>query len=316
MTLISSTWATDSIRKLFETPFLDLIFQAQGAHRQYFKPNTIQLSSLLSIKSGGCSEDCHYCGQSAKNKTGLKRESLISVEAVIEAAQKAKSAGATRFCMGAAWRSLKDHHLPTMIDMIRSVKALGMETCMTLGLVTVEQALALKEAGLDYYNHNLNTAEEYHDKIVTTHHYEDRLRTLDHLREAGLNICCGGIVGMGETREHRVSFLCQLANSNPAPQTVPINRLIPVEETPFENQHSIDDIEFIRTIAVARITMPTSVIRLSAGRESMSEATQALCFLAGASSIFYGEELLTVGNSAIENDLQLLNKLGIIPDTR
>lgn len=315
MTHSPSQWTLASIEQLFELPFLDLVFQAQQVHREHFTPNRIQISSLLSIKSGGCSENCSYCSQSSKHHTEIKKEPLIDVDSVVKAAKAAKAAGAGRFCMGAAWRSLKDRHLPIMIEMIAAVKALGMETCMTLGLLTPEQAISLKEAGLDYYNHNINTSREYHDQVVTTHSYDDRLQTLDHLRNAGIKICCGGIIGMGENRKDRISFIYQLANSNPSPNTVPINHLIPIKGTRFENIESIDHIEFVRTIAVARITMPTSVIRLSAGRESMSESTQALCFLAGASSIFCGDELLTVGNATIQKDKALLDKLGMISET-
>lgn len=309
-------WDKNAILALFSKPLLDLLFEAQTIHRQNFPANHIQLSALLSIKSGNCSENCAYCAQSAHHKNApVKKTPLLNVEAVVEAAKKAKAAGATRFCMGAAWKSMKEKDMLLIKDMIKAVKAEGMETCVTLGLLTLEQALELKHAGLDYYNHNLNTAPEYHDQVVTTHTFEDRLATLDTLRKAGLKICCGGIIGMGETREHRASFINQLANSCPPPDTVPINHLVPIPGTPFAHVEALDPLEIVRTIAVARITMPKSTIRLSAGRESLNESTQTLCFLAGANSMFYGENLLTVGNAAIKKDNQLLQKLGVLTDS-
>ncbi len=299
-----------SITKLFELPFIDLIFKAQVIHRQNFSANEIELSKILSIKTGGCPENCGYCTQSAHHKTGLKKESL-DLSQVKESARLAKNNGITRFCIGAAWRSPNNKDLPKVIEMIKSIKAEGLEACATLGMLSKEQAVELKKAGLDFYNHNLDTSPEYYPNIITTRTYQDRLDTLTHVNEAGINTCCGGIIGMGETREDRVSLLFQIANLNPQPQSVPINRLIAFAGTPLEKAPAIDDIEFIRTIAVARIILPTSVIRLSAGRASLHESTQTLCFIAGANSIWLDEKLLVAENRNINLDQEMLSKLGL-----
>jgi biotin synthase len=290
-----------------------LLFEAQTVHRQHFDPNKIQLSQLLSIKTGGCSEDCGYCSQSARHDTGLEKQGLLELEAVLEAARAAKAAGATRFCMGAAWRGPKQKDLEPVLDMVREVKALGLETCTTLGMLKEGQARQLKEAGLDYYNHNLDTAPEFYDQIVTTHTYQERLETLDQVRDAGIHVCCGGIVGMGESRTQRAGLIAQLASLDPPPESVPINMLVQVEGTPLKGAEALEPLEFVRTIAVARITMPTSFVRLSAGRQQMSETMQALCFLAGANSIFHGDKLLTTGNPEWERDQALFEKLGLSP---
>jgi len=299
------------IGKLFDMAFADLLWEAQRVHRLHFDANQLQVSTLASIKTGACSEDCKYCSQSAHYDTFVENEKLLKPDFIIQEAKAAKSRGATRFCMGAAWRRLHDRDLPQMVEAIFGVKSLGLEACMTLGELSASQALALKAAGLDYYNHNIDTSEQYYKKIVSTHTFDDRLKTLQHVRQAGLKVCCGGIMGMGESREDRVSFLYTLASLSPQPESVPINRLIPIEGTPLESVAPIDDIEFVRTIAVARILMPQTMIRLSAGRADMSDAMQALCFLAGANSIFYGDKLLTAENPQIDKDYDLMKKLGI-----
>ncbi|WP_071058337.1 biotin synthase BioB [Pelistega sp. MC2] len=307
----TSTWSTKKVLELFQLPFMDLLYQAQQVHRANHDPNKIQLSSLLSIKTGGCPEDCKYCPQSARYETEVERERLLALQEVLKSAQAAKENGATRFCMGAAWRGPKEHQLEDVMEMIRQVKAMGMETCVTLGMLKEGQAEKLKEAGLDYYNHNLDTSPEFYGEIITTRTYQDRLDTLERVRNAGINICCGGIVGLGESRAQRAGLLSQLANLNPPPESVPINQLVKVSGTPLEEVDDLDPFEFIRTIAVARIIMPKSHVRLSAGREQMPESTQALCFMAGANSIFYGEELLTTANPRIEADKALMSKLDL-----
>ena len=304
-------WSVDEIEELFELPFNDLMFRAQQAHRVHFDANEIQLSTLLSIKTGGCPEDCKYCPQSSRYDTGLEKELLMAKEEVIANARAAKEKGATRFCMGAAWREPKGRAFEIVCDMVSEVRDMGMETCATLGMLTEEQAEKLHEAGLDYYNHNLDTDPEYYKEIISTRTYEERLDTLKHVRATGMNICCGGIVGMGETRRHRAGLVAQLARMNPHPESVPINMLIKIEGTPMESLDDLEKFEFIRTIAVSRITMPGSHVRLSAGREAMSDEMQALCFMAGANSIFYGEKLLTAGNQAADNDKALFEKLGL-----
>ncbi len=296
---------------LFELPFLDLLYRAQGVHRENFPSNRIQLSTLCSIKTGGCPEDCGYCPQSVHYDTGLKAEKLMPLDAVLEAAAAAKAQGAQRFCMGAAWRSPKDRDIEQLGEMVRGVKALGLETCMTLGMLESHQAKALAEAGLDYYNHNLDTAPEFYGEIIRTRQYEDRLETLSAVRESGMKVCCGGIVGMGETRTQRAGLLAQLSALSPQPESVPINQLVPVPGTPLADQPPIDPLEFVRTIAVARIALPRSTIRLSAGREAMDDALQALCFAAGASSIFYGDQLLTTSNPRAEADRSLMERMGL-----
>ena len=307
-------WSRDEILALFKMPFSDLMFQAQSVHRAYFNPNEVQVSTLCSIKTGACPEDCAYCPQSARYDTGLEKEKLMAVEKVIEEAKAAKASGATRFCMGAAWRSPKGKDMPYVISMVQGVKSLGMETCMTLGMLDAEQAQDLANAGLDYYNHNLDTSPEYYGEIITTRTYQDRLETLDNVRKAGMKVCCGGIVGMGEEVLDRAGLLQQLANMADHPESVPINMLVKVGGTPLESEADLDAFEFVRTIAVARILMPKSHVRLSAGREQMSEQTQALAFLAGANSIFYGEKLLTTANPETNKDMQLFGKLGINPE--
>ncbi len=304
-------WQRSQIAALFELPFAELIFQAQTIHRQHFNPNEVQVSTLLSIKTGKCSEDCAYCPQSIRYDTGLEVEPLLPLDEVINAAKAAKENGASRFCMGAAWRRPKDKDLDPVVDMIQAVKQEGLEACVTLGMLTEPQAKRLKDAGLDYYNHNLDSSPEYYKQIITTRNYQDRLDTLAHVRQAGINVCCGGILGMGETRKDRIGLMQELANQEPHPESVPINMLVRVEGTPLEAADDFDPIEFIRSIAVARILMPTSYIRLSAGREDMSDEMQALCFIAGANSIFYGNKLLTTPNPSENHDHQLFNKLGI-----
>lgn len=308
---IRHNWTTNEVMALFELPFNDLLFRAHSIHRQNFDPNQVQVSTLLSIKTGGCQEDCKYCPQSAHHKTSVKADKLMDADEVVEAAKKAKAAGASRFCMGAAWRELKDRDLPKITEMIKGVKELGMESCMTLGMLTEPQAKTLKESGLDYYNHNLDTSPEFYGEIITTRTYQDRLETLSHVRDAGMKTCCGGIVGMGEQRTDRAGLLLNLANMAEHPHSVPINMLVAVEGTPLEQKLSFDNLEFIRTIAVARIMMPASHVRLSAGREQMSDEMQALCFFAGANSIFYGEKLLTTSNPVAEKDQQLFSRLGL-----
>lgn len=304
-------WSNQAIEALFALPFNDLLFQAQQVHRLHFEPNTIQLSTLLSIKTGGCPEDCGYCPQSAKYNTGIDTEKLMPLDDVLKAAQNAKDKGATRFCMGAAWRSPKDHQIEAVGEMVTAVKAMGLETCVTLGMLQDHQAHQLQAAGLDYYNHNLDTSPDFYGDIVSTRTYQDRLDTLDRVRDAGIKVCCGGIVGLGETIAQRAGLIAQLANMAEPPESVPINNLVKVEGTPLAKNHEIDPLDFVRTIAVARITMPRSYVRLSAGRENMSDSTQALCFLAGANSIFYGEKLLVTDNPEQVQDTRLFEKLGL-----
>jgi biotin synthase len=306
-------WTRAEIGALFDLPFPELLFRAQSIHRQYFDPAEVQISTLLSIKTGGCPEDCAYCPQSARYYTGVNAEKLMALDAVLAEARVAKSAGASRFCMGAAWRSPKDRDLEQVCEMVGAVKALGLETCATLGMLSAAQAHALKRAGLDYYNHNLDTSPEFYGEIITTRVYRDRLETLEHVRDAGINVCCGGIVGMGESRADRVGMIATLATLPVHPESVPINMLVRVAGTPLADQPPLDPFEFVRTIAVARITMQRSMVRLSAGREDMSEQTQALCFLAGANSIFYGPKLFTTGNPERDRDRVLLDKLGLSP---
>jgi biotin synthase len=306
-------WSVADIEALFALPFSDLIYKAQTVHRQHFDPNAVQVSTLLSIKTGGCSEDCGYCPQSARYSTGVENENLMQLEDVLAAARAAKENGATRFCMGAAWRSPKQRDLEPVLKMVAEVKAMGLETCATLGMLKEGQAEQLKEAGLDYYNHNLDTAPEFYGEIISTRVYQDRLETLERVRNADIHVCCGGIIGMGESRTQRAGLIAQLANMEQPPESVPINMLTQVEGTPLHGTEALDPLEFVRTIAVARITMPKSHVRLSAGRQSMPEAVQALCFIAGANSIFYGEKLLTTGNPDTEADKALFAKLGIKP---
>ncbi|MGB3810378.1 MAG: biotin synthase BioB [Parvibaculum sp.] len=306
-------WTREELQALYDLPFNDLLFEAQLVHRRWFDANQVQKSTLLSIKTGGCPEDCGYCSQSSKFDTGLKATKLMEVQRVLEEAKKAKEAGASRYCMGAAWRSPKDRDMDAVCAMIEGVRAMGMETCMTLGMLSVEQTLRLKDAGLDYYNHNIDTSEDYYKEIVTTRTFADRLETLERVREAGINVCSGGIVGMGEEKSDRIGMLMALANLPEHPQSVPINQLMQVEGTTLGHSKQIDAIDFVRTIAVARISMPKSVVRLSAGRENMSDETQALCFLAGANSIFIGEKLLTTKNPEADKDAQLFAKLGLEP---
>jgi biotin synthase len=309
----SEKWRVADVEALFALSFSDLMFRAQSVHREHFDPNIVQLSTLLSIKTGGCSEDCGYCPQAARYDTGVENQGLLEINAVLDAARAAKAAGATRFCMGAAWRGPKQRDLDPVLDMVREVKALGLETCATLGMLKDGQAEQLKDAGLDYYNHNLDTAPEFYGEVITTRAYQDRLDTLDRVRGADLHVCCGGIVGMGESRTQRAGLIAQLANLDPQPESVPINMLVQVEGTPLQDTEALDPLEFVRTIAVARIALSKSSVRLSAGRQEMSEAIQALCFLAGANSIFYGEKLLTTGNPDVTRDRDLLTKLGIRP---
>jgi biotin synthase len=306
-------WTREEVRALFELPFPDLMFRAQSVHRQNFDPTEVQISTLLSIKTGGCPEDCAYCPQSARYDTGVEAEKLMALDVVLAEARAAKNGGASRFCMGAAWRSPKDRDLEQVCAMVEGVKALGLETCATLGMLTGPQAQRLKDSGLDYYNHNLDTSPEFYDHIITTRTYQDRLETLDHVRDAGIHVCCGGIVGMGETRADRIGMIAVLASLPAHPESVPINMLVKVAGTPLSAESALDPIEFVRTVAVARITMPRSVVRLSAGREDMSEETQALCFLAGANSIFYGPKLLTTPNPGRDRDRELMERLGLSP---
>jgi biotin synthase len=311
--IVRHDWTRPEIAALFDLTFPDLIFHAQRIHRQHFDPREVQISTLLSIKTGGCPEDCAYCPQSARYDTGVKADKLMDVEAVLAEAQAARAAGASRFCMGAAWRSPKDRELETVCAMVEGVRALGLETCATLGMLTAAQARRLKDAGLDYYNHNLDTSPEFYGDIISTRTYRDRLDTLEHVRAAGIHVCCGGIVGMGEARDDRIAMIATLASLPSHPESVPINLLVRVEGTPLAGEVALDPIEFVRTIAVARIAMPASVVRLSAGREDMNEETQALCFLAGANSIFYGPKLLTTPNPDRACDFALLDKLGLVP---
>jgi biotin synthase len=318
---VRTNWTREEIRSLFDLPLLDLLFEAQTVHRRFHARNEVQLSTLLSIKTGGCPEDCGYCSQSAHAKTGLKAEKLMDVDAVLAAAAEAKAGGSGRFCMGAAWREPKERDMDALCTMVAGVKAMGLETCMTLGMLTQDQADRLAEAGLDYYNHNLDTSPEHYGAIITTRTWQERLDTLDHVRASGMAVCCGGIVGMGESREDRVGFLHALATLPAHPESVPINALVPIRGTVLGDMLAdtplakIDDIEFVRTVAVARVLMPRSIVRLSAGRESMSESAQALCFLAGANSIFTGDKLLTTGNAGASADAALFDKLGLAPMT-
>lgn len=307
-------WTLKEARALFDMPFLDLVFQAQQVHRQHFDPSQIQVSTLLSIKTGACPEDCKYCAQSARYKTGLEKERLMEVQQVIESAKKAKVAGSTRFCMGAAWRNPHERDMPYLEQMVKEVKALGMETCMTLGKLDDSQASRLAQAGLDFYNHNLDTSPEFYGSIITTRTYQDRLDTLDKVRNAGIKVCSGGILGLGEEVKDRAAMLVQLANLPQPPESVPINMLAKIKGTPLADNEDVDPFDFIRTIAVARIMMPRSYVRLSAGREQMSEQTQAFCFMAGANSIFYGCKLLTTTNPTEDKDHQLFRKLGLNPE--
>jgi biotin synthase len=309
--VVRHDWTRAEVRTLFELPFPELIFRAQSVHRRHFDPTEVQISTLLSIKTGGCPEDCAYCPQSVHYDTGIKADKLMPREAVLAEAGAAKRAGASRFCMGAAWREPKDRDLDKVCEMVEGVKALGLETCATLGMLTNGQARRLKAAGLDYYNHNLDTSPDYYGAIITTRTYQDRLATLGHVRDAGIHVCCGGIVGMGESAEDRVGMIATLASLPAHPESVPINMLMKVDGTPLADAQVVDPIDFVRTIAVARICMPKSVVRLSAGRENMSEEMQALCFLAGANSIFYGDKLLTTGNPDTQADLDLLKRLGL-----
>jgi biotin synthase len=306
-------WSRGEVRALFDLPFPELMFRAQSVHRQNFDPAAVQISTLLSIKTGGCPEDCAYCPQSALYDTGVRAEKLMSLDAVLAEARAAKGSGASRFCMGAAWREPKDRDLESVCAMVAVVKSLGLETCATLGMLTGPQARRLKDSGLDYYNHNLDTSPEFYGEIITTRTYQDRLETLDYVRAAGIHVCCGGIVGMGEGREDRIGMIATLASLPAHPESVPINMLVRVAGTPLAGEQGLDPFEFIRTIAVARITMPRSVVRLSAGREDMSEETQALCFLAGANSIFYGPKLLTTPNPGRDRDRDLMDRLGLSP---
>ncbi|WP_235971882.1 biotin synthase BioB [Azohydromonas caseinilytica] len=296
---------------MYELPFMELMFRAQQVHREHFDPSEVQLSTLLSIKTGGCAEDCGYCPQSSHFDTGVEASKIMSISEVLSAAQAAKEQGASRFCMGAAWRSPKERDMERVTEMVRGVRELGLETCMTLGMLDKEQAAQLKDAGLDYYNHNLDTSPDNYHNIIHTRTYQDRLDTLSNVREAGINVCCGGIVGMGETREQRAGLIAQLANLDPFPESVPINNLVPVPGTPLADSEPLDPFEFVRTIAVARITMPTTMVRLSAGREQMDDALQALCFMAGANSIFYGDRLLTTANPQAEKDRRLFERLAL-----
>ncbi len=308
-----SRWSVEAVEALYALPFNDLLYRAQTVHREHFDANTVQLSTLLSIKTGGCPEDCGYCPQAARYHTGVESEAMLSVDEVIAAARSARDKGATRFWMGAAWRGPKQRDLERVIDMVKAVRALGMETCATLGMLRPGQADQLKAAGLDYYNHNIDTAPEFYGEIIGTRTQEQRLDTLEQVREAGLNVCCGGIVGMGESRRTRAALIAQLANMEPYPESVPINNLVQVEGTPLHAAEMLDLFEFVRTIACARITMPKAVVRLSAGRQEMSDGIQALCFLAGANSIFYGDKLLTTGNPEADSDAMLFARLGLRP---
>jgi biotin synthase len=308
-------WSVEAIEALLKLPFSDLMYRAQQIHREHFDPNAVQLSTLLSIKTGGCSEDCGYCTQSSYHSAGVENTKMLDVEEVLKAAKAAKEAGAGRFCMGAAWREPSKEDMTAVVEMVKEVRALGMETCATLGMLNDEQTEQLRDAGLDYYNHNLDTAPEFYGNIITTRDYQDRIDTLERVRKAGMNICSGGIIGMGESLTQRAGLVAQLANMDPYPESVPINNLVKVEGTPLAETEDLDPLDFVRTIAVARITMPKAFVRLSAGRGEMSDAVQALCFLAGANSIFYGDQLLTTGNPEVERDRALMNKLGLYPLT-
>jgi len=312
-TEVRHDWSLDEVRGIFELPFNELLFQAQSVHRRHFDPNAVQISTLLSIKTGGCPEDCKYCPQSVHYDTGLEPERLLDIDVVVAAARAAKQAGASRFCMGAAWRNPKGKNFQRVLEMVQRVREEGLETCATLGMLDEAQAVELKQAGLDYYNHNLDTSPEFYGDIITTRTYDDRLDTLTHVREAGINVCCGGIVGMGESRADRVSMLCELANLPEHPGSVPINQLVKVEGTPLDVPTEIEPLEFVRTIATARILMPAAYVRLSAGRSEMTDEMQALCFIAGANSVFYGEKLLTTGNPDTARDDKLFASLGLHP---
>ena len=307
----ATKWTKEAVETLFALPFNDLLFHAQQVHRAHFDANAVQRSTLLSVKTGGCSEDCGYCSQSARHKTGLEAEKLMPIDEVVAAARAAKDKGASRFCMGAAWRGPKQRDLEEVAEMIRAVKALGLETCVTLGMLKEGQAEQLRQAGLDYYNHNLDTAPEFYGNVITTHSQQDRRDTLHKVREAGIKVCCGGIIGMGESRRDRASLIAELANLEPQPDSVPINNLVAIPGTPLAGAEPVDPFEFVRTIACARITMPRSFVRLSAGRQQMSDELQALCFLAGANSIFYGDKLLTTGNPEADRDEKLFARLGL-----
>ncbi len=304
-------WSFEEAENLFKQPFISLLYDAQTIHKNNFNQNALQISTLLSIKTGSCSENCSYCPQSAHYNTSLKKQPLMRIEEVIKAAKRAKEAGSTRFCMGAAWRGPRDEDLKLVCDMVREVKKLGLETCVTLGLLKEHQALMLKEAGLDFYNHNIDTSEEFYKKVITTRNFQDRIQTLEYIRKANIKLCCGGILGLGETNADRIKMLILLANLEEQPESVPINKLIKIPGTPLENAKEVDLLDFVRTIALARILMPKSYIRLSAGRENMSDEMQILCFFAGANSIFYGEKLLTAQNSLPQKDNDLLKKLGL-----
>ncbi|MBV8665144.1 MAG: biotin synthase BioB [Burkholderiaceae bacterium] len=309
--IVADKWSVEDIVALFNLPFNDLLYRAQQVHRENFDANEVELATLLSIKTGGCPEDCGYCPQAARYDTGVTAQKILPLETVLDAARKAKEHGATRFCMGAAWREPKDRDLEHVEEMVREVKALGLETCATLGMLGEGQAEKLKQAGLDYYNHNLDTAPEFYGNVISTREYQQRIDTLGRVRDAGIKVCCGGIVGMGETRLQRAGLIAQLCNLDPYPESVPVNNLVQVEGTPLHGTDPIDPLEFVRTVAVARITMPKARVRLSAGRRQMGEAVQTLCFLAGANSIFYGDKLLTTGNPDVEQDQALLEKLGM-----
>ena len=317
MTQIRTDWTREEIAGLFDLPFTELLFQAATVHREFHPPEQVQLCTLLSIKTGGCPEDCGYCSQSVKADSGVEATKLMDVQRVLQSAAQAKDAGSQRFCMGAAWRNPKDRDMPAIVEIVKGVREMGLETCMTLGMLTPKQADMLKEAGLDYYNHNVDTGPEYYERVISTRNYQDRLDTLQNVRDAGINVCSGGIVGMGETRDDRVGFVHTLATLERHPESVPVNALVPVKGTVLGDMLAdtplakIDDIEFVRTVAVARICMPMSMVRLSAGRESMSEATQALCFMAGANSIFTGDKLLTAPNAGDDSDAALFAKLGL-----
>nr|WP_174233264.1 biotin synthase BioB [Legionella busanensis] len=304
-------WTKEEIEKIYTQPFNDLIYAAHTCHREHHKPNQLQLAALLNIKTGACPEDCGYCSQSGHYKTPIQKEKLLSIDEIIATAKQAKASGATRFCMGAAWRSPPAKAMPRLVEAIKQVKELGLETCMTLGMLSTEQSIALKEAGLDFYNHNIDTSPSYYDKIVTTRTFNDRLQTLEEVRKSGMKVCCGGILGLGETRDDRIEFLMTLVNLPSPPESVPINSLIPVEGTPLAKTKPIDSIELIRTIATARLLMPKSMIRLSAGRAKMSDEQQALCYFVGANSVWAGEKLLTQENPELDKDQQLFNKLGL-----
>jgi biotin synthase len=312
-TTVPQRWSVAEVETLFKLPFADLMFRAQQVHREHFDPNAVQLSTLLSIKTGGCSEDCAYCPQSAFHSTGVENQKMLDVGVVVAAARAAQQNGADRFCMGAAWREPSAEDMASVVEMVKAVRGLGMETCATLGMLNDQQTEQLRDAGLDYYNHNLDTSPEFYGNIISTRDYQDRLDTLERVRKAGMHVCSGGIVGMGENLAQRAGLIAQLANLDPYPESVPINNLVKVEGTPLAQTEDLDPLDFVRTIAVARITMPTARVRLSAGRQQMSDATQALCFLAGANSIFYGEQLLTTGNPEAERDRALLDKLGMYP---